>query len=93
MLSSDIIDLVLADAASRQLRLQPPRLIRLHARDWPNSALGLPESGYMYAQVITPGYLAEILVGGTIYTYHTDLHDRFKLAGYRPFAETTYSAT
>ena len=37
---------------------------------WPDASLGCPQPGHMYAQVLTPGYRAEVEVEGKIYTYH-----------------------
>ena len=41
--------------------------------DWPNASLGCPKSGYVYAQVITPGYKLIIEFDGVLYYAHTDL--------------------
>lgn len=41
-------------------------------QEWPSSALGCPEQGKMYAQVITSGYIVHIRVNGDIVRYHTD---------------------
>jgi hypothetical protein len=38
--------------------------------EWPNSALGCPEPGRAYAQVVTPGYIVELAQGDTHYIYH-----------------------
>ncbi|MDQ3328852.1 MAG: hypothetical protein M3506_10065, partial [Chloroflexota bacterium] len=32
-------------------------VVSITAQEWPDSALGCPEPGMMYQQVITPGYL------------------------------------
>jgi hypothetical protein len=37
---------------------------------WPNSALGCPQSGMMYAEVLTPGYLILLHAEGQDYEYH-----------------------
>jgi hypothetical protein len=42
--------------------------------EWPDASLGCPQSGMMYAQVITPGYKIMFEIGGIKYTYHTDMH-------------------
>ena len=39
--------------------------------DWPDTSLGCPQKGMMYAQVITPGHKVVLTVGGKDYTYHT----------------------
>ncbi len=40
--------------------------------DWPDTSLGCPEPGMMYAQVIVPGYLVILEVQGGLYRAHTD---------------------
>lgn len=40
--------------------------------DWPDTSLGCPEPGKMYAQVITPGYQVILEVNGKRYVAHTD---------------------
>jgi len=46
--------------------------VSIEAKDWPDSSLGCPEEGFMYAQVITPGYLIVLEADGQQYNYHTD---------------------
>ena len=38
----------------------------------PDSGLGCPQPGMMYAQFITPGYRMVLEVGGELHEYHTD---------------------
>ena len=40
--------------------------------EWPDTGLGCPQEGFMYAQVITPGYLITLEAQGQTYEYHTD---------------------
>lgn len=40
------------------------------AVEFSDTSLGVPEPGAMYAQVITPGYIIHLTVGGTQYEYH-----------------------
>ena len=44
--------------------------------EWPNTSLGCPQPGKMYAQVITPGYRIILKVGGEQYEYHSDKEGR-----------------
>lgn len=44
----------------------------LEAVQWPSTALGCPQPGMMYAQVITPGYRVLLQARGQTYKYHTD---------------------
>jgi len=45
-------------------------LVKAEAVQWPDSSLGCPESGMMYAQVITPGYRVVLEYAGQAYEYH-----------------------
>ena len=40
--------------------------------NWPTSALGCPQPGRMYAQMVTPGYRIILQAGGKTYEYHSD---------------------
>lgn len=42
----------------------------VEAIDWPDSSLGCPQPGMMYAQVITPGYRMVLEAGGEEYVFH-----------------------
>jgi hypothetical protein len=71
---------VLSDAAKRTgTDARSLQVIRTEPKDWPNSGLGCPRPGEMYAQVITPGWLIEVRSGQRILEYHTDARDRFVL--------------
>ncbi len=53
----------------------PPEEIKVaswEAVDWPDTSLGCPEPGMMYAQVIVPGYLVVLEFRGDLYRAHTD---------------------
>jgi len=39
---------------------------------WPDTSLGCPLPGRMYAQVVTPGYRLVLSDGARDYEYHTD---------------------
>ena len=56
-------------------------VVSTEAKEWGDSSLGCPASGYAYAQVITPGYQITVESGGEQYTYHTDLNGNFVLCG------------
>ena len=45
---------------------------RFEARDWPDTALGCPQPGRAYLQVVTPGYRVFLVAGGREYEYHTN---------------------
>ncbi|MDX1408310.1 MAG: hypothetical protein R3330_09255, partial [Saprospiraceae bacterium] len=38
---------------------------------WPDSSLGCPQKGMVYADVLTPGYLIVLSADGREYEYHT----------------------
>ncbi|MGQ9583992.1 MAG: hypothetical protein ACUVXG_01155 [Anaerolineae bacterium] len=59
---------------SERLAVPPEKIQVLKAEpvDWPDTSLGCPEPGMMYAQVITPGFRVSLQVGDRIYEYHTD---------------------
>jgi hypothetical protein len=51
-------------------------VVEVKAVDWPDTSLGCPKPGMMYAQVITPGYRILLSYDGQIYSYHSDQHGR-----------------
>lgn len=40
--------------------------------NWPDTSMGCPEPGMMYAQVITPGHRIILSYAGQTYEYHSD---------------------
>jgi hypothetical protein len=44
----------------------------LEGMQWPDTSLGCPQPGMMYAQVVTPGYRVVLEVDGQVYEAHTD---------------------
>jgi hypothetical protein len=75
-----MVDLVLEDAAI-QLGVEPSALTvtAIDTVDWPDSSLGCPEDGGVYAQVISPGYRITVTDGTTTLEYHTGPNDIFVL--------------
>ena len=47
-------------------------VVSVEAVEWNDSSLGCPKEGFMYAQVITPGFLVTLEAQGQIFEYHTD---------------------
>jgi hypothetical protein len=47
-------------------------VISLEAVEWSDASLGCPQEGFMYAQVITPGFKIILEAQGQQYEYHTD---------------------
>ncbi|MBX5445533.1 hypothetical protein [Sphaerobacter sp.] len=60
--------------AARAAGVDPEQvtLLGYEAVTWPDAALGAPEPGRLYAQVLTPGYRVHLRVAGLSLTYHTD---------------------
>ena len=50
------------------------QVVSVEAVDWPDSSLGCPKAGMMYAQVITPGYKIVLETGGRTYEFHSGLN-------------------
>lgn len=70
--------LAVLDAAvsylAAQLGVSPEgvTVVSVEAVQWPDTSLGCPQPGVMYAQVITPGYRLILTVEGVQYWVHTD---------------------
>lgn len=62
---------------SQQINVPPDQisLVSIEAQEWSDASLGCPQEGFMYAQVITPGYLIVLETGGVEYEYHTNQSD------------------
>jgi len=68
----EVLALVQRDLARRvDLTEDQIRVVSIKAVQWPDSSLGCPKPGMMYAQVITPGYEIVLQAGGQEFTYHT----------------------
>ncbi|HET9909786.1 MAG TPA: hypothetical protein VFQ23_24270 [Anaerolineales bacterium] len=60
-----------ADLANRlAVSTNEINLIEATSVTWPDSSLGCPQEGMVYAQVLTAGYLILLEQGGTTYEYH-----------------------
>jgi hypothetical protein len=71
--ASMVIDLVVAAAAQRaSVDAAAVRVVSAQPVDWPDAGLGCGQLGMAFAQVVTPGYLVVVDIGGTRLTYHTD---------------------
>jgi hypothetical protein len=51
------------------------RIVSVEARDWPDTALGCPRPGEVYAEVITPGFLIVVEADGETIEFHSDQRD------------------
>jgi hypothetical protein len=46
-------------------------VVEVEEVEWPDTSLGCPEPGMVYAQVIVPGWRVVMRVGGKVYEYHS----------------------
>ncbi len=60
------------DTLAKKLDIEPGaiKVIRVSRIDWRNAGLGCAAPGEMYAQVITPGYIALLIAEGKQYRVH-----------------------
>lgn len=63
------------DAAASEAGVDPDAVIvvSFQEREWPSTALGCPQPGFSYAQVVTPGYFVLLRIGDAEYEYHTNM--------------------
>ncbi len=86
---SPIVAKCKADLAKRlKLPIQDINAIEVKPTTWPDAAMGMPESGKMYAQVLTPGLKIIIEAQSTRYLYVTS-RTAFKYGG--PISTWSYS--
>lgn len=62
-----------AAASEADVTRNEVRVMSYEQREWPSTALGCPQPGFSYAQVVTPGYLVLLVADGIEFTYHTNL--------------------
>lgn len=73
-----------ADLAKRQgIDKEEIVVVEVDSVDWPDTSLGCPEPGMIYAQVITPGYKILLAYAQEIYEYHSDKCDYVVYCGSR----------
>lgn len=86
---SPIVSKCKADLVKRfKLQAQYIKVINKQAATWPDAALGMPEIGKMYAQMVTPGFRVILEARGSRYLYTTSAKD-FKYGG--PVSIWSYS--
>jgi hypothetical protein len=70
--AEEVVQLAREDLA-RRLDLAPEAtgLVSVEAVEWPDTSLGCPQPGMMYAQVITPGFRAVLEAERETYEYHS----------------------
>ncbi len=69
------------DDAGQRLGVDPASVVISTSQpvEWSDASLGCPREQLAYAQVITPGFLIVVEVGGNRLNYHTDANGRFVL--------------
>jgi len=67
-------------ARSREISVDAVEVISHEFVQWPDTSLGAPRPGYVYAQVLTGGYKVILVAQGRRYEYHTDTRTRVVLA-------------
>jgi hypothetical protein len=74
--TEEIIFIAVADLTSRfSLDPQVVNVISIESHLWPDSALGCPQPGKIYAQQKVPGYRIRLEAMGGVFSYHTDAID------------------
>ena len=63
-------------AKKLNLSIEAIREVSVEAVEWPDTSLGCPQPGMMYAQVITPGFRVVLAAKDQTVEYHTDLGRR-----------------
>ncbi|MCC6627656.1 MAG: hypothetical protein IT340_09670 [Chloroflexi bacterium] len=83
--SAAAVQAAVAEAA-RLHALEPGRVrvISVTAMEWPDTALGCPQPGRIYAQVITPGWRIHLMAGGQAVAVHTNSSGSALIACDRP---------
>ena len=70
---SPVVDMARKDLSEKiKIPVENIQLVRQEAVDWPDTSLGYPEEGMVYAQVITPGFRIILKAGDKLYEYHSD---------------------
>jgi len=68
-----VVDLAKNDLSGKlNIPVEEIKLVKEEAVDWPDTSLGYPEKGMMYAQVITPGFRVILKASDKLYEYHSD---------------------
>jgi hypothetical protein len=72
-----VIQLARQDLAQKlSVPIDEIREVSVEAVEWPDTSLGCPQPGMMYAQVITPGFKVVLAAKGQTVEYHTDASGR-----------------
>jgi hypothetical protein len=64
--------LLAAITADAESRLGAVTVVSIESTVWSDTSLGCPETGMMYATVLTPGHIVVVSGGGSTLEYHTN---------------------
>lgn len=81
MVNKEISDEIITRAKKDLARLRgisSEKIVLKHveAVTWPDTSLGYPQAGMVYAQIVTPGYRLLLSVETADFEYRTDSHLR-----------------
>lgn len=70
---------IFQDDLARRASVKPDAITVVSATEqqWPDGALGCPQPGQMYTQMIVPGYRVVLQASGNRYSYHSDTRGNF----------------
>ncbi len=70
---------IFQDDLTRRARVKHDAITVVSATEqqWPDSAMGCPQPGMMYSQMIVPGYRVVLQASGNRYAYHSDRGGNF----------------
>ncbi len=72
-----IVQLARQDLAKKlNMSLEQVREMSVEPVEWPDTSLGCPQPGMMYAQMITPGFRVVLAANSQTVEYHTDAAGR-----------------
>ncbi len=70
--TTDMAPIVAAIARELGVSVDAVNVVSVMPQTWPDSALGCPQPGMLYAQVLTPGFQVVVDSGGAQIEFHTD---------------------
>ncbi|WP_116807663.1 hypothetical protein [Steroidobacter cummioxidans] len=70
---------IFQDDLARRALVKPDAITVVSATEqqWSDGAMGCPQPGQMYTQMIVPGYRVVLQANGDRYTYHSDRRGKF----------------
>ncbi len=75
--AAHVVQMARQDMAKKlNMSLEEIREVSVEAVEWPDTSLGCPQPGMMYAQMITPGFRVVLAANNQTTEYHTDSSGR-----------------